>query len=39
VGFNPYARIRRARMTRRGDVLFLAFFGLLVTAAFVWAML
>jgi hypothetical protein len=39
VGFNPYARIRRARMTRRGDVLFLAFFGLLVAAAFVWAVL
>jgi hypothetical protein len=39
VGFNPYARIRRARMTRRGDVLFLAVFGVLVAAMFVWAML
>lgn len=39
MGFNPYARIRRARMTRRGDILFLAVFGLLIAAMLVWAML
>lgn len=39
MGFNPYARIRRARMTRRGDILFLTVFGLLVAAMLVWAML
>lgn len=38
VGFNPYLRIRRARMTRRGDVLFVVFFLALVAAALVWAM-
>lgn len=38
MGFNPYARIRRARMTRRGDLLFLAFFGLLIAAMLLWAM-
>jgi hypothetical protein len=39
VGFNPYAKIRRNRMTRRGDILFLAtFFGLTI-AALVWSFL
>jgi hypothetical protein len=39
VGFNPYARIRRARMTRRGDAMFLVGFGLVIVALIVWAML
>lgn len=39
VGFNPYARIRRARMTRAGDVAFLVGFFVLIAAAIAWAML
>jgi hypothetical protein len=39
VGFNPYSRIRRARMTRRGDIAFLVGFSLLIGAAIAWAML
>jgi hypothetical protein len=39
VGFNPYSRIRRARMTRRGDLTFLIGFSLLILALLVWAML
>jgi hypothetical protein len=39
VGFNPYARIRRNRMTRRGDAVFLLSFLLVITALIVWAML
>jgi hypothetical protein len=39
MGFNPYSRIRRARMTRRGDIAFLVGFSLLIAAAIVWAML
>jgi hypothetical protein len=39
VGFNPYSRIRRARMTRRGDIAFLAVFFVLIAAAIAWAML
>ena len=39
VGFNPYSRIRRARMTRRGDIAFLVGFSLLICAALAWAML
>jgi hypothetical protein len=39
VGFDPYKRIRRARTTRRGDIMFLAGFIVLITAALVWAAL
>ncbi len=39
MGFNPYSRIRRARMTRRGDIAFLVGFSRLIAAAIVWAML
>jgi hypothetical protein len=39
VGFDPYRRIRRARMTKRGDIVFVATFFLLTCAALVWAML
>jgi hypothetical protein len=39
VGFNPYSKLRRARMTRRGDIAFVMGFSLLIAAAIVWAML
>ena len=39
MGFNPYKQIRRARMTRRGDLAFLVGFSLLICAAIAWAML
>ena len=39
MGFNPYARIRRNRMTKRGDVVFVVSFLLIIVALFVWAML
>lgn len=39
MGFNPYARIRRNRMTRRGDVAFVLSFMLVIVALIVWAML
>jgi hypothetical protein len=39
VGFDPYRQIRRARMTKRGDVVFVTTFLLLICAALVWAML
>jgi hypothetical protein len=38
VGFNPYKTIRRARMTRRGDLIYVGFFVLLCLAAVVWAL-
>jgi hypothetical protein len=38
VGFDPYRRLHRARMTRRGDLLFLGGFLLLTLALLVWAM-
>jgi hypothetical protein len=38
MGFDPYRRIRRARMTRRGDLTFLVGFALLIAALLVWAM-
>jgi hypothetical protein len=37
VGFDPYRRIRRARTTRRGDLVFLLSFTLVVVALLVWA--
>jgi hypothetical protein len=37
VGFDPYRRIRRARMTRRGDVLFLVGSVAVIVALLVWA--
>jgi hypothetical protein len=37
VGFDPYRRIRRARTTRRGDLLFLGVFLALVVGLIVWA--
>lgn len=39
MGFNPYAKIRRARNTRAGDIAFVLGFTLLIVAAIVWAML
>ena len=39
MGFNPYNRIRRARMTRTGDIVFVAVFLALTLAAVVWAFL
>ena len=39
VGFDPYRRLRRARMTRRGDVAFLLTFVLLTVGLLVWAAL
>jgi hypothetical protein len=39
VGFNPYSRIRRNRMTRRGDLIFVLSFMAVITALIVWAML
>jgi hypothetical protein len=38
VGFDPYRRIRRARMTRRGDILFLAGFLFLIAALVAWSL-
>jgi hypothetical protein len=37
VGFDPYSRIRRARMSRRGDLIFLGSFLVLIAALIVWA--
>jgi hypothetical protein len=37
MGFNPYSRIRRARMSRRGDVAYFVFFLALIVALLVWA--
>jgi hypothetical protein len=37
VGFDPHRRIRRARMTRRGDLIFVGSFVVLITALIVWA--
>jgi hypothetical protein len=39
MGFDPYRRIRRARMTRRGDILFLAGFLVVVAGLMVWTFL
>lgn len=39
MGFNPYNQIRRARMTRRGDVLYVGFFLLVIVALVVWAVI
>jgi hypothetical protein len=39
VGFDPYKTIRRARNTRRGDLIFLGSFLVLVVALFLWAAL
>jgi hypothetical protein len=39
VGFDPYRRVRRARTTRRSDLIFVIFFALVITAALVWAFL
>lgn len=39
VGFDPYRRIRRARLTKRGDILFLVTFLVVIAALLVWAML
>jgi hypothetical protein len=38
VGFDPYRRLRRSRMTKRGDLLFLGGFLFLTVALLVWAM-
>jgi hypothetical protein len=38
VGFDPYRRIRRARMTRRGDLIFLGAFLALTVGLIVWAL-
>lgn len=37
VGFDPYRRIRRARTTRRGDLIFLLTFSLVIVGLLVWA--
>lgn len=37
MGFNPYSRIRRNRMTRTGDLVFVGFFLALVIGLVVWA--
>jgi len=37
MGFNPYNRIRRARMTRTGDIAYVAVFVAIVAAAVLWA--
>jgi hypothetical protein len=39
VGFDPYRRVRRARMTRRGDLMFLVGFAVVIAAALLWAFL
>lgn len=39
MGFDPYRRLRRARMTRTGDIAFLVGFLLVLTALIAWAML
>jgi hypothetical protein len=39
VGFDPYRRIRRARMTRRGDVIFFTTFLVVTVALLAWAVL
>jgi hypothetical protein len=39
VGFDPHRQIRRSRMTRKGDLMFLFGFLALIVALFVWAML
>ena len=39
MGFDPYRRTRRRRMTRRGDILFLVAFVVLFGAALTWAFL
>jgi len=38
VGFDPYKQIRRARQTRRGDLLFLGSFLVMILALIVWAL-
>lgn len=37
MGFNPYRTIRRARMTRRGDITFLVSFLLVLALLIAWA--
>lgn len=39
VGFDPYRRLRRARMSRRGDAIFLATFLVVIVALLAWAVL
>jgi hypothetical protein len=39
VGFDPSRRIRRRRMTRRGDVIFVVGFTALIAAVLLWAIL
>jgi hypothetical protein len=39
VGFDPYRRVRRRRMTRRGDLIFVIGFAILIIAVLVWAFL
>jgi hypothetical protein len=38
MGFNPYQTIRRARMTRRGDIIYLVSFLVVLAALIAWAM-
>lgn len=38
VGFNPYNRIRRARMTRTGDLLYVGIFLALIAGLVIWAL-
>jgi hypothetical protein len=37
VGFDPYRRVRRARLTRRSELVFLVVFLALFVAVVVWA--
>lgn len=37
MGFDPYRRVRRARMTRRGDLVFLIGFLALLAGLVLWA--
>jgi hypothetical protein len=39
VGFDPYRRLRRARMTRTGDIVFLVGFLIVIVALVIWALL
>jgi ribosomal protein S6E (S10) len=39
VGFDPSRRIRRRRMTRRGDIIFVVGFAVLIAAVLLWAVL
>jgi len=39
VGFDPYRRVRRRRTTRRGDLVFVLGFAVLIAAVLLWALL